>query len=203
MKPWRPRIIRTIFGLTILGLALLLAWRSTTVEASPLCGPPGGRSLFVRGGLRIFSGGGSRSGTFVCDGASQTQVTLGKGSVEAPFSVASSWAAGMEARAEGQDTTSVNVMAADARSREHLTCRIGVANRPGQLPRVSRLWAAPDGEVAISAQVPLNEGPELAVCSGSGLKIFASGPEFVPAPVELQGQTLSWSQGGQRHSVQI
>jgi hypothetical protein len=203
MKSRRSAMITTILGLTILAFALMTVWRTTSVEARSLCGPAGAQTLFVREGTRIFSVGGNRPGSFVCEGASDSQVKLGKGLVKAPFSIANPWAAGIEARGEGQDTAAVNVTAANVRSREHVTCQIGIANRPGQLPRVSQLRAARDGKVAVSAQVPLGEGPELGLCSKSGLSILASGTEFAPPSVELQGQVLSWSQGGQRHSMRI
>jgi hypothetical protein len=203
MKSRRSAKTTIFLALAILGFALMTVWRTTSVEAQPLCGPSSAPTLFVQEATRIFSVGGHSPASFVCDRASGSQVKLGKMLVKAPFSVASPWAAGIEARGEGQDTASVNVTAVDVRSRAHLTCRIGSANRPGQLPRVSHLFAAPDGKFAVSAQVPLGAGPELALCSESGLSILASGTDFPPSSVEVQGQILSWSQGGRRHSARI
>lgn len=203
MKSRRSATTATILGLTILGFTLMTIWGTTPVQADASCGPPGAKTLFARGTIRIFSGGGQGPSSLVCDGTSDSQVKLGEGLVKAPFSIASPWAAATEARAEGQDTASVTVVAASVRSRQRLTCRIGAANRPGQLPRVSHLWAAPDGKIAVSAEVPLGEGPELALCSKSGLSILASGMEFTPSSVEVRGQVLSWSQGGENHSMRI
>jgi hypothetical protein len=121
-----------------------------------------------------------------------------------PFAIAFPWAGGVERRGVGQDTAQVNVVAVNIRNHRRALCLVGEANRPGQIPKVDRLWATPDGALVISGVMKLSPvGPELAICSGRTLEVLVRGPSLDPASIEVQGEVLRWTQAGEAHARRL
>jgi hypothetical protein len=208
MHTARRLITAGVVFLVFLGVGAVVAWAANhgSLQGRPVCGPPGSTTSFTRGTMRIYSARGqaNHSAAIVCDQSlGSARVRLGDGPIKAPFAIARPWAAGVEGKLEGVDTASINVVSANIQTRKNLACQIGVANRPGQLPSVKRLWAASDGRIAVTAVVPLQSGPELAVCSRGRLRVLASGSEIVLRSVELRGRFLSWSDGARRQSIEL
>jgi len=94
----------------------------------------------------------------------------------------------------------VDVNEVNAVTRESVSCRVGSANRPGQLPEVSALWATSGGTLVVSAVRKLYpSGPELALCTNAGIEVVAQGSQLDPASIVVGGRVVSWkSSSGKR-----
>lgn len=191
-------------------LACLCVWVGTAAAspsepAAPRCGPVGTVTLATKGSVRIYevSADNDASGknVRVCSSALPRPAPLGRGPVAAPFSIAFPWTAGVEARLVGQDTAQINVVAVNLSTHRKVSCFVGEANRPGQIPKVKDVWATSGGSVAILANMKLYPaGPELAVCSGRTLKVIARGASLDAGSVSVVREVLSWTDQGQRHT---
>jgi hypothetical protein len=168
---------------------------------TPDCGPADASSLAEKEGVRFYpapDGAGPR--VDVCSSAARP-APLGSGAVFRPFAVAFPWAAGVERGGVGQDTAFVNVVGVDTLSRKRASCLLGQANRPGQIPKVERLWATRRGVLVISALMKLSPvGPELAICSGRTLETIAGGTTFDPSSIDVEGDVVRWTQAGEAHA---
>jgi hypothetical protein len=105
----------------------------------------------------------------------------------------------------GQDTVKMSAVGVNVVTHRSLSCFIGGADRPGQLPKVEGLWAIADGKLVVSATLRLQPiGPEIAICTRDGaLDVIAQGGTLEPGSVTVQGGVVSWTQEGHRHAMRV
>ncbi len=202
-RRFRREVTFPIVLILVLAVSGGTGWASLTAARTekrpPICGPRDSRSLSESRSVRIYSNDDEGpSKARVCSVSVAGSVKLGEGPVSAPFSISAPWAAATESRGSGQDTAVVRVVEANSITRATVSCLVGSANRPEQIPRVREVWATPDGTLVVSAEVRLpHPSPELALCSSAGMEVVASGPTFTPGSIEVKGSLLSWTQSGQ------
>jgi hypothetical protein len=172
------------------------------------CGPRKAQSLALSGGMRIFRVADPMeegSGVVrVCSRSSGSVVGLGQKLVAAPFAIKAPWAGAVESRGIGQDSAKVSVVGVDVLTGRRAGCAIGGADRPGQLPKVERLWVTGDGTLVATVVRHLEPvGPEIVACSGSKLDVLAHGEEIRLSSVEVEGSVVSWIEGDERHARRL
>jgi hypothetical protein len=210
---WKVRVLALVACLvaglmSAFGVGVPAAEGQMATPSQVPCGPQGTRSLALSGGMRIYEpkprSGASRK-VLVCSPSSGRPVQLGRNLVGAPFAIGAPWAGAVESRSVGQDNAKVSVVGVNVNTSRRVSCLIGGADRPGQLPKVEGLWAVSSGKLVVSATLRLGPvGPEIAVCStGDTLKVVAQGETIEPASVKVQGSVVSWTQQGQRHAVRL
>ena len=175
-------------------------------SAAVPCGPSGASTKLVVGGMRIFRPENPNASTSVCSRSSRGSTKLGRGGVNGPFAIGSPWAAGVESKLLGVDSVKVSIVGVDVFTGGRVRCLIGGADRPGQLPKVERLWATHAGKLVVSATLRLSpQGPEIGICApgGSSLEVIAQGETIEAGSIEVQGSVVRWTQDGVRQSKQI
>lgn len=172
------------------------------------CGPPTAHSLARSGGMRIFRLPETDERGYgvvrVCSRSSGSVLGLGQKLIAAPFVIEAPWAGAVEYRNTGQDSAEVFAVGVDILTGRRTDCAIGGANRPGQLPKVDRLWVTSDGSLVATVVRHLEpRGPEIVACSGSTLQVLAQGEAVRLSSVEVKGPVVSWSEGGEKNSRRV
>jgi hypothetical protein len=172
------------------------------------CGPSTAKSLAVSGGMRVFrvarQGEEGSSNVRVCSRSFGSSVGLGQKLVGAPFVIKAPWAGAVESRGVGQDSATVSVVGVDVLTRERMDCSVGGADRPGQLPKVEKLWSAGKGTLVAAVVRHLDPvGPEIVSCSGRKLGVLAQGEAIDLSSVGVRGSVVSWIEEGQRRAVRL
>ena len=190
-----------------IGLSLLA---SQAPGAAASCGPStNSRTLASSRSVRIFgTTSPTESKVYACSKPSGKAWRLGphpvKGwmaSMPGPFAIQGKWAAGIERRQVGRDTTEVFSSARNASSgkaRPH--CLIGGADRPEQLPKFHKAFVTPSGTVVWVASIRIgNAGVQIGVCEGTTSRVVAE-DGVDPNSASLKDYRLSWKDGSGEHS---
>lgn len=218
--------LRMGIPLSALGAGLLLALSMHAAPAavaaeksSAACSATGTRTLAANPEVRLYReapppGQGATGPVYGCLKSSGKSRRIGptqrrgwSASIGGPFALKGTWAAAIEDRQVGKDTTRVFVAVRDirAQTRWGRRCLIGSADRPSQLPAVRLLLVNKDGALAWVAITPSPTGraPLLGVCDAQGTRILDSGAGLEIESVELRGSTLSWMNAGGPRSAQL
>lgn len=206
-----------LFGLCI-GLLLFFALSSSAASqhSTPLCGPAEATTLAANRQMRLYELAGSAkqaSSVYACSEAYERPRRLGPmraagnvwaASMPGPFALARLWAGGIEDRLTGQDTVRVYTAVRNIRTGKARHCSIGGADRPGQLPRVRRVFLTKNGSLAWAAIMKLGaQGPQIGVCESADPRILDSGYGIAIDSVSLRGSTLIWLDAGVRRSAEL
>jgi len=201
-------------GLSVgaIGLSLLVP---QAPSATASCGPStNSRTLASSRFVRIF-GTTSRttsqreSKVYACSKPSGKAWSLGPhpvkswmASMSGPFAIQGKWAAGIERRQVGRDTTEIFSSARNASSgkaRPH--CLIGGADRPEQLPKIHKAFITPSGTVVWVASIRIgNAGVQIGACEGATSRVVTEDDGIDPNSASLKDYRLSWKDGAGEHS---
>jgi hypothetical protein len=200
-------------GIFILAFHALPISVSTRRDATS-CGQ--GKTLAASSELRLYSVASSASGevtVYVCSKRSgryrhvgpvrRSKVTWSS-SMPGPFSLAAPWGGGIEDRLVGQDTVRVYTAVRNVQTGESGHCRLGGADRPGQLPRVRGIFLDKSGSLAWVVIMRQGvQGPQIGVCESGVPRIVDTGYGIDTASVSLHGSTLTWLDSGTRQSATL
>ncbi len=181
---------------------------SSALAQGPGCAAMPGVTLRGSARLRVFSAEESEGvrQVFVCQKETGTTRRLGLHAaiVGRPIALSDLWAAAVEERGKPQDELIRDVVARDVESGARNLCRIGLANRPGQLITVSALVVTGGGDIGWSGQEKLNMAqPVVGACVDGADQILARGPGLDLKSLDLSGETLTWSNEGRRESFRL
>jgi hypothetical protein len=181
---------------------------SSALAQSPGCAAMPGVTLRGSARLRVFSAEESEGvrQVFVCQKETSTTRRLGVRAaiVGRPIALSGLWAAAVEERGKPQDELIRDVVARDVESGVRNLCRIGLANRPGQLITVSALVVTGGGDIGWSGPEKIGMAqPVVGACVGGTDQILARGPGLDLKSLDLSGETLTWSNEGRRESFRL
>jgi hypothetical protein len=178
--------------------------------AAASCGPStNSRTLASSRTVRIFgTTSQAESKVYACSKPSGKAWRLGphpvKGwgaSMPGPFAIQGKWAAGIERRQVGRDTTEIFSSARNASSgkaRPH--CLIGGADRPGQLPKTQKAFVTPSGTVVWVASIRAGDASvQIRACEGTTSRMVAEGDGIDPNSAFLEDYRLSWKDDSGEH----
>lgn len=207
------RMVRSVLAIAV----FMTAWGVSASGAfagrqeTSSCGPTAVRTVARGNNVRVYERkeGGHRASVFVCAIPNGQSRRLGptrqKGQsafMEGPVATAGVWAAAVEVRQSGQDTTKVFVSARNARTGSANKCLVGGADRPEQVPLVKAVGIADNGVVAWGSVMKLPpKGPEIATCSSSEVSILDRGPGVEVSTLHVRGNKVTWSKNGSTESV--
>lgn len=182
--------------------------------AASSCGSSGAKTLAASPKVRVYQALSTAEGdspVYACLKATGKSWLLGPhavrgwmASMPGPFAIHVKWVAGIEHRQVGQDT---GVLYSSARnvgsgkSKPH--CLLGGADRPGQLPKIRRVFLTPSGTLVWVALIPTQSTTQIGACEGVNSRVVAEGGEIDAGSVSLRGFRLSWSDQSGKHSVTL
>jgi hypothetical protein len=118
-----------------------------------------------------------------------------------PIRLSGTWAAAATERGRGQDLLVRGVTSRNALSGHLNNCRVGAANRPGQLIIVSSLVVTNDGDIGWSGREKIGARmPVVGACIGDSDQVLARSADVVPHSLALSGDSLEWLNAGVEES---
>lgn len=204
----RVLVLAAMFAMGPFFLLAGLESGSTAIAQSPGCVTRPGATLGASARLRVFSAEAPEGAqeVFVCVKSSGKTRGLGVRSaiVRRPIALSGLWAAGTEERGKPQDELLRDVIARNGADGARNLCRIGIANRPGQLVTVTSLVVDSNGDIGWSGQEKLNGAqPVVGACVSGVGQILAQGSGLNLRSLRLSGDNLTWSNEGRRESFRL
>lgn len=198
--------------LTALSFAIfVMAILPSRPQARPVgdaCTARPGRTLVANGHLRLFSSEASsgRQTAYVCAKPSGRIWPLGSPDsiVQKPFGISRSWVAAASEEGRPQDLFIRDVVARGAFDGRTNSCRLGAANRPGQLLRLDVVVVTDGGRIGWSGEERIGYGePVVGTCINGSVEVIARGADVETASLVLKGSVLTWMEAGSRRSKRL
>jgi hypothetical protein len=188
---------------------VILALCVTGAGAAGSCAPAGTKILAVAGAARLYSQGGVLYG---CVAARRTRLGALSGTKPFPatrvalYALSSRYAA-FDRSDMGVDTFASTVALVDLRSGATIATAPGTtpSNRPESFITVGSMVVDPRGTLAWigrrSAIGVLRPTVEVHILSAAGARLVASASDIAARSLKLDGETLTWREGGTSRSV--
>jgi hypothetical protein len=190
------------------GLAPTSLSSASSQTGTPGCGVQSSKTLRASARVRVFLVPQPRdiSEVRVCQKNTDKSWLIGLpgARVERPIALSGLWAAATEERGKPQDQILRDVVARDAETGVQNLCRIGSANRPGQLITVHSLVVTTEGAMGWTGREKIQMAqPVVGACIDGSDTILARGAGVSLGSLALSGETLTWSNEGRQESFQF
>jgi hypothetical protein len=195
-------------------LTVVIGWLSlfpSMPQAGPTraaCTTQQGRTLAANRDIRLFStddANGSPT-VYVCkkpDGRNWP-VRSRDAVSRKPFGVSESWGVAAAEGGAPQDLFIRDVVARAATTGRTNSCRIGEADRPGQLVRVDVVVVTDNGHIGWSGEEHIGYGePVVGTCVNGSAEIIARGADLGSSSLKLEGRVLTWMEAGSTRSARL